>query len=250
MVRQARDFLSDLMHELQTKKQCKENHDHCGFNELSRNLHMQTNKLKETLEQAIKQGMIKEFKVDPESQSSRKFWIVQAEPLTKSKYVIKQFQRYISFELEQQKKMANELKGKRIFYNEKKVKKKWKFNETYTVPPSTLANYNAQTMTVRTAKMNKAGVTRLDFLIASINRTLDRFLAIPYAQIFEILPQSEPKYNKEMIELQTATIKAIDKTIQTILNTHQDGKESIFDHLKAGIHGYNDMVNIEKMFKK
>ena len=35
MVRQARDFLSDLMHELQTKKLCKENHEHCGFNELS-----------------------------------------------------------------------------------------------------------------------------------------------------------------------------------------------------------------------
>jgi len=249
MVRQARDFLSDLMHELQTKKLCKENHEHCGFNELSRNLHMQTNKLKETLEQAIKQGMIKEFKVDPESQSSRKFWIVQAEPLTKSKHVIKQFQRYISFELGEQKRMANELKGMRIFYNEKKIKKKWKFGETYTVPPASMANYDSQTMTVRTAKMNKTGIAKLDFLIASINRTLDRFLAIPYAQIFEILP-SEPKYNKEMIELQTVTIRAIDKTMQTILDTHQDGKESIFDHLKAGIHGYNDMVNIEKMFKK
>lgn len=249
MVRQARDFRSDLMHELQTRKLCGETHDHCGFNELSRNLHMQTNKLKETLEQAIKQGMIKEFKVDPESQSSRKFWIVQAEPLTKTKNVIKQFQRYIGLELGKQKKMANELKGMRIFYNEKKIKKKWKMGETYTVPPSSLANYDVQSMTVRTAKMNKTGITKLDFLIASINRTLDRFLAIPYAQIFEILP-SEPKYNKEMIELQTVTIRAIDKTMQTILDTHQDGKESIFDHLKAGIHGYNDMVNIEKMFKK
>ena len=249
MVRQARDFRSDLMHELQTRKLCGETHDHCGFNELSRNLHMQTNKLKETLEQAIKQGMIKEFKVDPESQSSRKFWIVQAEPLTKTKNVIKQFQRYIGLELGKQKKMANELKGMRIFYNEKKIKKKWKMGETYTVPPSSLANYDVQSMTVRTAKMNKIGISKLDSLIASINRTLDRFLAIPYAQIFEILPP-EPKYNKEIIELQTATIRAIDKTMQTILDTHQDGKESIFDHLKAGIHGYNDMVNIEKMFKK
>lgn len=226
MVNKTRDFDFDILTQI-----FKGNYD--SFNELTRKLKIDPNKLKERLNFLIKEGIIRKH-LDRKGQHTKTpnshYYEIISDIEKKPLAFIGQYEKAFDWLINEMNGLVKQLEKER-FYKYVKTEK--------------MKKYGTQTH----AKRNKKAEALFDKLCKWIDSTLTKSQGLVYAQVLDSIPK---KYHNRLDKIHKNVIVQINKMIKRVIKSQKikGHRIALEQDFKFRVFSYNEFNNVELVLRR